>query len=259
LAQGDGLRSSQPELGLVALAPSLRQPAHLLSLFFDHAWLNLQRRQIRLREVAIVVRFFFRSQGRRFGGDGIEATRFLLNFAAAVHNRRLARNFYVDGALHELERVEVLQLDSGAELAAAARAYRDVGVAAKATLLHIAVVDADGHQDLADGAHVRRGLGTGMQVRLAHDLDQGRPGAIQVDGGSALNAVNVLAGIFFHVHPRDSGLEHAAVQVDAELAVLTERLFVLADLVALGKVRVEVVFSREQAGAVDARSQRQRR
>ena len=54
----------------------------------------------------------------------------------------------------------------------AARAHRDVGVAAEAALLHVAVADLEVLEDRAQRAQVGAGLGGAAHVGLAHDLEQ---------------------------------------------------------------------------------------
>src|SRR5690606_22968464 len=139
------------------------------------------------------------------------------------------------------------------------RAQGHVRVAAKAALFHVAVVDADRHQDLAYGAHVRGGLLARSQIGLTHDLDERRSRTVQIDGRGALDPVQVLAGVFFQVHPGDACGERRAIDLEVDPPVLAERQLVLADLVALRQVRIKVVLASEDAALVDRAAQGQRR
>src|SRR5947209_17065514 len=68
--------------------------------------------------------------------------------------------------------------------------------------------------------------------------------------------MEALAGIFFHVKPRDANT-FAVRKFDG--AMLRERLVVLRDLISLGQVRIEVVLAREDAALVDRTFQRKGR
>jgi hypothetical protein len=62
-------------------------------------------------------------------------------------------------------------------------AHRDVGVAAEAAFLHVAVADAQPHHQRVQRLGVFHGLGAGAHVGLGDDLQQRRAGAVQVDAG----------------------------------------------------------------------------
>src|SRR5690606_31551068 len=123
-----------------------------------------------------------------------------------------------DGPLHELEGVDVLELYPRTETFAPLRAQGHVRVAAKAALFHVAVVDADRHQDLAYGAHVGGGLLARSQIGLTHDLDERRSRTVQIDGRGALDPVQVLARVFFQVHTGNACGERRAIDLEAVLA-----------------------------------------
>ena len=57
------------------------------------------------------------------------------------------------------------------------RPDRDVGVAAEAAFLHVAVADLEVPQERAQLAQVGAGLGRGAHVRLADDLEQRHAGS----------------------------------------------------------------------------------
>src|SRR6187402_3086663 len=112
------------------------------------------------------MRVFLRTQRRRAAGLGVEAPGFLLDRAACVEHRRLAGNLCVDSALNEAKRVDVFELTTRAELGRAARANRNVRVAAKAPLLEVAVVDTDEDEHVAQRAKVRRRFGARTKLGL---------------------------------------------------------------------------------------------
>ena len=120
----------------------------------------------------------------------------------------LPRDLELERALHVAERVEVLDLCLHAERLGPGRPHRHVGVAAKAALFHVAVVDADGDEDRAQAAEEVAGVGGGAQVRLGHDLDERHAAAVEVEIGVAIGVgeavVQRLAGILFEVDAGDA-------------------------------------------------------
>jgi hypothetical protein len=117
----------------------------------------------------------------------------------------------------------------------------------------------------ADPAHkrmqgfcIRHGFLRAAHVGLGDDLEQRCAGAIQVDAGEPLEIfVQRLAGILFQVGTQDANGFGAPVSNDFQRAVLHDRQFVLGNLVALGQVGVEVIFSREDGTWTDRRANRQ--
>jgi hypothetical protein len=93
----------------------------------------------------------------------------------------------------------------------------------------------------------RRRYSDASALDRAHDLDQGRAGAIEIDDGVAAQAVQVLARVFLHVHAHDADRVRRAGLADVERAAGAERRVVLADLVALGKIGVEVILASKDA------------
>ena len=75
------------------------------------------RRQVGLGEVAVVVRLLLGAQRRDRLGPRVEVQRLLLDRAAGAQDRLLARDLGADAALDEAERVHVLELGLGAQLA----------------------------------------------------------------------------------------------------------------------------------------------
>src|SRR4051812_8799055 len=59
--------------------------------------------------------------------------------------------------------------------------------------------------------------------------------------------MDVLSRVLFHVDTREAYPFRAFADIDVEMAMLTERQLVLADLIALRQIGIEVIFSREAA------------
>ena len=131
--------------------------------------------------------------------------------------------------------------------------HADVGVDAHRSLLHLGVGGADGHEDRPQLADVLAGLLGGADVGAADDLDQGHPGAVEVDQRrvAAVDPPATPADVrrFTRVLLEVGALDaHPAAVGQVEPAVDVEGDVVLADLVRLGHVGVEVVLAVEEAG-----------
>ncbi len=122
-------------------------------------------------------------------------------------------------------------------------------------LFHIAGRDFDELERLLEFAEVGEGFVGGAHIGLAHDLDQRRAAAVQVDVGVAVGIaeaiVLALAGIIFHVDAGDADALLPAVHLDIDEAVLGERLIVHGNLIALGRIGIEIILARETREAAD--------
>src|SRR5690606_37888157 len=154
------------------------------------------------------------AQGRRGVAIRVVAARLLHDLCARVEDGGLTQDLAVDGLLHEAKGVDVLQLHASAEPVTAARTDRNVGVTAKAPLFEVAIVDADGDEHIPQSPQVGRGSSTRRQIRLPNDLAEWRASAVQLDDGASAEPVQVLASVLFHVHARDAGADHLAVDLE---------------------------------------------
>src|SRR5690606_20408454 len=90
----------------------------------------------------------------------------------------LTLDLVVDGLLDKAEGVQVLDLDPGAEFLLSLRSDRDIGVAAQRALLHVAVADIEGDEEITQDLYVLCSLLPGTEVGSAYDLDKGNTGAV---------------------------------------------------------------------------------
>ena len=257
---GEHLRGVRAEghVAHEALALGARQLGQRRARVRHERVVQHERRQVRVREVAVVLCLFLAAEAEGRTLVLVPAARLLDDAAAAVEHRRLPRDLVGDGLLDEAKRVDVLQLDARAELRLPGGADAHVGVAAEAPLLEVAVVHADEDEHVAQDAQVLGRLGRAAQVGLAHDLDERRARPVEVHDGH-VGVVHALARVLFHVHARDARPPRDPVHLDVEVPVLAERLVELADLVALGQVRIEVVLPREAARRPNRAPERERR
>ena len=95
---------------------------------------------------------------------------------------------------------------------------------------------------------------------LRHDLDQRKPGAVQLDGGPPAEAVvKGPARILLQVKALDPDGASILPIGRVEATPAGQRTFELGDLVSLGEVGVEVVLPREDAPFVNRAPEAQRR
>src|SRR5262252_9398469 len=90
-------------------------------------------------------------------------------------------------------------------------------------------------------------------VGLADDLDQRHAGAVVIDARAGF-AVQVLAGVLFHVDARQAHASLFAAEQKFHRAALRDWLVVLRDLKSLGQIGIEVEFAREARAAADVAS-----
>ena len=94
---------------------------------------------------------------------------------------------------------------------------------------------------------IGHGLLGAVQFGLGNDLQERRAGPVQVNGRAvAVGVVHRLPGVFLKVSPGNAdGLGRAVRHHHTQLAPTDDGGVQLADLVALGKVGIEIVLSRE--------------
>jgi hypothetical protein len=206
-------------------------------------------------EVPVVVRLLLAAHGARLALVRIEQARFLHHRPAVLEQRDLPPRLELDRLLHEAERVQVLDLAARAELRLARPPHRHVGIAAEGPFLHVAVADADPAHQGVQGARVGHSFLRAAQLRLGHDLEERRAGAVEVDPCHALEVfVQRLPRVLFQVRPRQADGLLPARGRDRHGAALHDRDLVLADLVALRQVRIEVVLARKHRAPLDHRA-----
>ena len=229
----------------------MRKLGHLAANPFDPFVADFERKKIGIREVTVVHRVFLRAHLTRLALVRVIEAGGLNDLAAVLDELDLATDFVVDGFLQEAEGIQVLDFTARAELLLADGAHGHVGVTAEVTLLHVAVRDAEPDHEGVKRAGVAHSFGGGAHFRFRHDLEKRRAGAIEIDAGAALDeAVNGLAGVFLKMSSRqvdglDVRIPLLGLNGEGQLATEDDRQLELADLVALGQVRVEVVLAVE--------------
>jgi lysophospholipase L1-like esterase len=214
-------------------------------------------RQIGVGKIAIVLRLLFRALRPRRAARFVVAAGLLHHVAAGFDPLHLPFELVFDGTTDEAKRVQVLDLDLGAEKLLAHRAHRDVGVAAQAALFHVGVARAGEEQHLVQGLEIVDRLRRGPQVGLGDDLDEGHAATVEIDARRSRNVVQQLAGVLFEMQTVDADAPRR-VGGERKPAALRQRLFVLTDLVALRQIGIEVVLAREDRPRPHGAVKRQR-
>jgi hypothetical protein len=128
------------DVARAALCGQLREPGTQLG---DPLRRRAERRQVGLREVAIVVRLLLRALDDRPSGGLVPAARLLHERLAALQRIGMALDLERERPLKGAEAVEVLHLDLGPERRGADRADADVALDPHAPRLHVGVAGAD--------------------------------------------------------------------------------------------------------------------
>src|SRR5947209_44752 len=222
----------------------------------DEVLRELERQQVGVGEIAIVVRLFLGAHRAGLALIGIEQPGLLLDRAAILQDADLAPRLVVDRLADEADRVDVLDLAAGAERSAGL-SHRDVEVGAQRAFLHVAVAGAEVTQDRAQLRHIGARLLRRAHVRLRDDLHQRHAGTVEIDQRHArMLVVQRLAGILLEVQPFDADLDAVAIiEVDRELGLAHDWLLVLADLIALRQVGEEIVLAVEHRAQIYLRVQ----
>ena len=126
-----------------------------------------------------------------------------------------------------------------------ARAEGHVRLHAQLAALHVGVGGADRAEQQLELLGVAAGLLGGPDLGLGDDLHQRRAGPVEVDeahpAAGRIRPVDELGRVLLEVGPGDRDRERPVGRLERQPATRRERQVVLADLVALGQVRVEVV------------------
>ena len=219
----------------------------------DHLGRRLDRDEVGLGEVAVVLRLLLGAQRRRVLLAGHEVERLLLDLAAGLVDRDLAPDLALDPLRCEVERVDVLELGARAQLIRPLRPDGDVDVEAHRALLHLSVRDAELPDRLAQQLEEALGLLGRAEVGLGDDLDQRRSCAVEVhqrpvgavDPARAAAHVHVLCRVLLEMRTHDPHVHVSFGPRHEERTAYAQRLVVLGDLIPLGVVRVEVVLAVE--------------
>jgi hypothetical protein len=169
-----------------ALAAGVGELGHLRFHAVDFLLGDHQGQEIGIGKIAVVLRVLLGAHRASLIALRVVEPRFLLDASAVFQHLDLPPRLELDRALHEAEGVQVLDLAARAELSLPGLPDRDIGVAAKRSLLHVAVADADPDDQGVQRARVGDRFLCTSQVGLGDNLQKRRAGAIEVDAGHAM-------------------------------------------------------------------------
>ena len=118
-----------------------RQFRHCRSNFVQVRAIDLQREQIGVREVTIVVRVLLASHRTSLVAIRIVEARLLTHRTAVGNEFDLTLHLEIDRAFEKTKRVEILDFAACPEGGRSGRTDRYVRIHAKRSLLHVAVAD----------------------------------------------------------------------------------------------------------------------
>ena len=187
---------------------------------------------------------FFGTERQTCARSIIPATCFLLNYTTVFENFSLTFNFIFNAFDCTAEGVNVLHFGSYAELFLTFRSDGNVNVASERTFLHFTVRNTYIFKYCLKGIKIFSCICAGTHIRLGNDFDKRHTASVIVKKSFAFNRiVNGFAGILFYVNSCHSDSFLFAVNNYINTAVNAKWQVKLRNLVSLGKVRIEIVFS----------------
>ena len=165
---------------------------------------ELQRQQVGIGEIAVVVRLFL---GAHRAGLVAAGSNSRVSCSIAPPSSRISiwrrASYSIACPTKRIEFTFLIsqRVPSGSP----GLAHRDVDVGAQGALLHVAVAGAEIAQDGAQLGEIGLGLLGGAHVRLRHDLHQRDAGAVEIDERHGrMLVVQRLAGVLLQMQPLDA-------------------------------------------------------
>src|SRR5690606_32080215 len=138
------------ELRLVARPPGARQLGQIGAQRGDPRFVQLQRRKVGLREVAVIFGFLFAALAEGLAAILLPATRLLHYLPTRGEYSGLPLQFERGRRRQRPEAVEVLDFGTGAQRLLARRPDTDIGLDPQDPFFEVAAVDAQIAQDLPE-------------------------------------------------------------------------------------------------------------
>ena len=258
--QGESILVRQTKIIAVPRSPRDRKFGNRRPNLILPGFVHLHGHQIGLREISVIVGIFLLSLQHGHQTFVIPASRLLHSHAHDSARRKklveLPFGLMANRTIHGSKTVEVLNFDywrSKLPTVGGIDHEVDVGLETHVALLHDPLghpeKSADGTKFPSEGHHV---FGT-IEIGFGHDFEQRRTGSVEIHQTSGVsNATGKLVTEFPRVLLKmgsgDSDPAYPPVGVgthrrNIDRTVETQREVVLTDLVALGQIRIGVVFS----------------
>ncbi len=177
-----------------------------------------QRRQIRLRKVAVVLGVLLRALRHGYAPRVVPAEGLLHDSATRLQNINLSPNLVFQRLGNHADTVQVLDLRARAQHLTAPGSHRDIGLDSEGAGLHVTRRNPDPSQNLPNPRRVLAGLLRGVNIRLAHNLDQRHTGAVEINQAIAIY-MRQLGRVFLKVHPPHADSARCPMHLDLQPAI----------------------------------------
>ena len=162
---------------------------------------NDNRRQIRLREVTIILAVLFIAHGVGFAKIIIPAQCLLDNLFTFFQQLCLPARLIRNGTGNRTEGIQVFHFAARTVFCASFFPQRQIYIAAHRAFLHFAIRYAKGNQQLSECLQKGADLGGGAKIRIGHDFNQRYGGTVVVRAaGGLLGQMYQFARILFHMN-----------------------------------------------------------
>jgi hypothetical protein len=197
-------------------------------------------------KIAVIMRVLLGPHRRRLVGIGVPEPGFLDDRPSGTQDLLLPRRFVGERFLQAAEAVHVLYFDLGTQFGLTFRPQGNVGVAAQGALFHVAIAHFKIFKYLLETHEVGVGFLRTADIGFAHDLDERRTAAVDVEERIAgVLVVDEFSRVFFQVDAGDADGFFRSVNRYGERTADADRHIVLGNLVSLGEVGIEIIFPGE--------------
>ena len=212
----------------------------------------MHRRQIRVREVAVILRILFRTHRVGILFVVVPAAGLLDNGFSFLDQLDLSCTLSLDRSSDGLKGVQVLHLGTCSEFLTSDLTDRKVDIGTHRALLQFAVGCAEILNHHTQFFQISDNFLRGSHIRLGDDLDQRNAASVVIDERTVLPLiVNQLSCIFLHMDLVDANFLLSRCGVDLHISIVADRQIQLGNLIVLRVVRVEIVLPVEFAELVD--------
>ncbi len=221
--------------------PILRQLDEIRLQSFEELARGHEDRQVGLWEIAVVTGGFLSAHCLGDVAVLVPEASLLDNTAPIHHDFLLSLDLEGERLAHEAGGIHVLDLDLRPGRGPSRR-NGDVRIATEGPLFHVAVARAQVADEPPQLQEQHLRLRADLEVRLGHDLEKRRSGAVEVEERDVAG-VDHLARVLFEMDFVDSNAPPPLVHLNVDVSVPANGSVELTDLVVLRQVRVEVVLS----------------
>ena len=212
----------------------------------------MHRRQIRVREVAVILRILFRTHRVGILFVVVPAAGLLDNGFSFLDQLDLSCTLSLDRSSDSLKGVQVLHLGTCSEFLTSDLTDRKVDIGTHRALLQFAVGCAEILNHHTQFFQISDNLFRRAHIRLGYNLDQRNAASVVIDERAILPLiVDQLSGILLHVDLMNADFLLSRCGVNLDISIVADRQIQLGNLIVLRVVRIEIVLPVEFAELVD--------